>query len=122
MPHPAEERRRHPRIEGDGLPLLLQTDSPEPLRVRDLSASGIAFFSETPVPVMTRVAFVLEFPKADAEFERMEGRGVVVRCERLATALGHFEVALFFQDLSESAQIQLQAYLAEHGAAASQED
>ena len=113
MHNPPEDRRRHPRIEGDGLPLLLQGEQTEPLRVRDISLSGIAFFSEAPVPVMTRVAFILEFPKQNSEPSRLEGSGVVVRCERLASALGHFEVALFFQDLPQNTQQQLRDFLAE---------
>ena len=115
MQPPPEDRRRHPRIEGDGLPLLIQSEQTEPLRVRDLSLSGIAFFSEAPVPVMTRVAFILEFPRPDSEPSRLEGSGVVVRCERLSTALGHFEVALFFQDFPQETQQQLQEFLAERG-------
>lgn len=96
---PAKERRLHPRVQGDGLPLILRegTDS---LRVRDLSESGAAFYSEKPLPVMARVGFTLEFPDENGEQLRADGEGVVVRCERLSSALGHYEVAVFFQDLN----------------------
>jgi hypothetical protein len=70
------------------------------LRVRDLSESGAAFYSEKPLPVMARVGFTLEFPDENGEQLRADGEGVVVRCERLSSALGHYEVAVFFQDLN----------------------
>ena len=95
-PQNPQERRRHTRVQGEGLPLLLQEGS-EPLRVRDLSESGLAFFSDQPVPMMTKVGFRLELPH-DSQSLEAAGEGVVVRCERLSSALGHYEVAVFFQD------------------------
>ncbi|PCH76083.1 MAG: hypothetical protein COB96_07260 [Planctomycetota bacterium] len=96
---PAKERRLHPRVQGDGLPLILREGTAS-LRVRDLSESGAAFYSEQPLPVMARVGFTLEFPDENGEQLRADGEGVVVRCERLSSALGHYEVSVFFQDLN----------------------
>ena len=67
------------------------------MRVRDLSESGLAFFSEEPVPIMTKVGFRLELTQGTEAMEA-RGDGVVVRCERLSSSLGHYEVAVFFQD------------------------
>ena len=107
MNNPATERRQHTRVIGDGLPLILQEGAHTPLRVRDLSESGVAFFSETPVPVMTRVAFTLEIPRPDGDAAFVEGQGVVVRCERLSSSLGHYEVALFVNQLDTEARASI---------------
>jgi hypothetical protein len=103
------ERRRHRRLSVQDLPIVL--DGNLPLRVRDLSQSGACFFSETPLRMMTHVRFSFDFPLADGQVVKAEGEGVVVRCERLSPALGHYEVALFFQDLYPGSASAIQAYL-----------
>ena len=116
-PHPsivtrfAKERRQHPRVLASELPILLQEGSDAPLRIRDLSRSGVAFYSETPIAVMTQVRFAIEFPHREAGSTFSEGEGVVVRCERLASALGHYEIAVFFGEVSKDAAMLIQAYV-----------
>ncbi|MDP7063374.1 MAG: PilZ domain-containing protein [Planctomycetota bacterium] len=103
------ERRRHPRLNVQDLPIIL--DSENPLRVRDLSQSGACFFSETPLRMMTHVRFAFNFQLPDGKTVKAEGEGVVVRCERLSPALGHYEVALFFQDLYPGSPEAIRTYL-----------
>ena len=103
------ERRRHPRTGIQELPIIL--DGQTPLRVRDLSQSGACFFSETPLRMMTHVRFAFDFPLPDGNTARAEGEGVVVRCERLSPALGHYEVALFFQDLYPGSERAIRTFL-----------
>ena len=81
---------------------------------RDLSLSGACFFSESPVRVMTHVRFAFELP---GDRPPIEGEGVVVRCERISPAVGHYEVAIFFQDLPAEAAARLEEYLATLSAA-----
>ncbi|MDA0666213.1 MAG: PilZ domain-containing protein [Planctomycetota bacterium] len=104
-----QERRRHPRTSIQDLPITLDGDTP--LRVRDLSQSGACFFSETPLRMMTHVRFTFDFPLADGTQAHAEGEGVVVRCERISPALGHYEVALFFQDLYPGSDRAIRNYL-----------
>jgi len=104
-----QERRRHPRTSIQDLPITLDGDSP--LRVRDLSQSGACFFSETPLRMMTHVRFSFDFPLPDGSNAHAEGEGVVVRCERISPALGHYEVALFFQDLYPGSDRAIRDYL-----------
>jgi len=104
-----QERRRHHRTSIEDLPITLDGDTA--LRVRDLSQSGACFFSETPLRMMTHVRFSFDFPLADGTQARAEGEGVVVRCERLSSALGHYEVALFFQDLYPGSDRAIRDYL-----------
>jgi hypothetical protein len=107
-PH-GRERRRHPRLRIENLPLSL--DGGGALRVRDLSRSGVCVFSDQPMRMMTHVRFHFRLPrKADAE---VAGTGVVVRCERLSPALGHYEIAIFFQDFESGSEPLLLGYLAE---------
>ena len=101
-----KERRRHPRFAVDNLPVLVGDG--QALRVRDLSRTGACFFSETQVRVMTHVRFLFELPGQDV---KVAGEGVVVRCERISPAVGHYEVALFFQDLDRASEKVLEAYL-----------
>jgi hypothetical protein len=60
---------------------------------------------------MTRVLFTLEIPQTDGDAAFVEGQGVVVRCERLSSSLGHYEVAIFFNDLSAEARSSILAFV-----------
>ena len=107
-PH-GRERRRHPRLRVENLPLSL--DGSGALRVRDLSRSGVCVFSEQPMRMMTHVRFHFSLPHAtEAE---IAGTGVVVRCERVSPAIGHYEVAIFFQDFESGCEKALMGYLAD---------
>lgn len=106
-----QERRRHPRYSVQDLPVLVD-DGSDSLRVRDLSRSGACFFSETPIRMMTHVRFSFALPGAGGD-QVIQGEGVVVRCERISPAVGHYEVALFFQDLADEHITVLENYLSE---------
>ncbi len=111
MPPLEKERRAHPRAKAPELPLTL-IGSDHVLRVRDISQSGVAFYSESPVPLMTRVQFQIALPAGEGEDEHMiTGEGAVVRCERLSPALGHYEIAVFFQHLEKGSLDFLKAYM-----------
>lgn len=106
-----KERRAHPRAKAPELPLTL-IGSDQVLRVRDISQSGVAFYSEAPVPLMTRVQFQIALPAGDGAEEQMViGEGAVVRCERLSPALGHYEIAVFFQHLEKGSLDGLKLYM-----------
>ena len=112
LPH-GRERRRHPRTRLQDLPLTLE--SGRALRVRDLSRSGVCVFSDESMRTMTHVRFAFDLgPEAGGP---VGGDGVVVRCERLSPALGHFEVAIFFQQLDPGASERLTHYLAQQARA-----
>ena len=101
-----KERRRHPRFAVEDLPVVVGDG--DALRVRDLSRSGACFFAEKPIRVMTHVRFVFELPNGSGQ---ISGEGVVVRCERISPAVGHYEVALFFQDVERASVGILESYL-----------
>lgn len=107
-----QERRAHPRVAAPELPLRL-ADGANALRVRDISQSGVAFFSESSIPLWTTVKFELELPGPDGEAQTVRGEGAIVRCDRVSPAVGHYEVAVFFQHLDRDALNNLKAYLRE---------
>ena len=72
-----------------------------------------AFFAEEPIPVMTKVRFSFALPKGDGEPVWIQGEGAVVRCARLAPAIGHYEVAIFFQDLDPAYQKDINSYISQ---------
>ena len=106
-----KERRAHTRTQAPELPLTL-VGSDNVLRVRDISQSGVAFFAESPVPLMTKVHFEIQLPNgAETGLPVVSGEGAVVRCERLSPALGHYEVAIFFQQLEGNSVANLKNYM-----------
>ncbi|MFQ5749187.1 MAG: PilZ domain-containing protein [Planctomycetota bacterium] len=109
-----KERRRHPRVPGGDLPLLLRGDARTPLRIRDLSHAGVAFFSENPMDEMTRVRFAIEFRVPGQASSLASGEGIVVRCQRLSAALDHYEVALFFHELDPGSEALVDAWVQNH--------
>lgn len=113
-PPQGRERRRHPRLQVRDLPLSLEGG--RPLRVRDLSRAGVCVFADEPLRIMTHVRF--RFALGGEAPGEVAGEGVVVRCERLSPALGHFEIAIFFQQLDAGCQPVLDRFLAAQGAPA----
>ena len=77
-----------------------------------MSESGVAFFAEASIPLMTLVEFTLEIPTPEGLSHQIRGQGAVVRCEPLAPSVGHFEVALFFQDLEGDASRWIRDFVA----------
>lgn len=110
LPPGQDERRKHPRVQAQDL-LLRQDGGRTPLRVRDISRSGVSFFTEEPLTIMTRVAFTLEFPASTNESQNVSGEGVVVRCEPISDGLAHYEVAVFFSDLQSGTKDLIQNYV-----------
>ena len=108
MSLPQHERRQHPRAQAEELPLHIGDETESALRVRDLSQSGVAFFCDEAIPMMTAVKVAIEMPGGDL----IQAEGVVVRCERLSPAIGHYEVAIFFQSLNPGALQVIQTYVA----------
>lgn len=106
-PHSGRDRRRHPRHQVANLPVTLEGGPA--LRVRDLSRAGVCVFAETPLRMMTHVRFRFALGEGAGE---VSGEGVVVRCERLSPALGHFEIAIYFQQLDPGAEPRLERFLA----------
>jgi hypothetical protein len=95
------ERRRWERADAD-LPLRFSlNDEKREARVRDLSRAGVCFFLDRPIPLMTVLEVSLEL-RVDGGVRRVGGYGAVVRCEKIAKAVDHYEIAVFMHDMAEA--------------------
>lgn len=109
-PSGGAERRRWARAQSD-LPITVAiSGSADPARVRDVSRAGVCFFFDRPIPMMTVLEVTLEM-KTRAGAQTIRGNGAVVRCERIAKGLDHYEIAVFLHDMPESDRERLEAYV-----------
>ena len=111
------ERRRHPRVRADAPLQLTLKDGTVETRIRDLSSSGIRFPAPSAMPLLSRVQIALELPDAAGGKARefLAITGVVVRCDKTLSAPAPYDTAIYFQDLSDQARLQLTRYLARLG-------
>lgn len=119
-PRPAQpggaERRRWPRAISD-LPITVAVaGSDTPARVRDVSRAGVCFFLDRPIPMMTVLDVVLEVSTRGGR-KKIHGQGAVVRCERIAKGVEHYEIAVFLHDMAESDRELMEAYVGTRPAA-----
>lgn len=62
------------------------------------------------MPEMTAVKIDLEVP-VEGKKEKISGDGAVVRCQRIAQGVEHYEVAVFFTHLRENGKQLLERYV-----------
>lgn len=107
------ERRAHPRASCDGTITIQLADGAHQARLRDVSRAGICFYLDRPLPEMTMLAVRIDLPaRARRAAERIDGRGVVVRCLPIAKALEHYEIAVFLNELGDPQRDRLDAFVA----------
>lgn len=108
------ERRRHPRAQANRPLTVAVGGERREVRLRDLSAGGLCFFSDEAIPEMTMVKVELELPERGdtGEPRPVDARGAVVRCRRVSPLLEHYEIAVFLHDLRESDAERLAAFVA----------
>jgi len=107
------ERRRHPRVRSDAPLQLTLKDRTVETRIRDLSSSGIRFPAPAAMPLLSRVQIALELPGAEGSKTRdfLSITGVVVRCDKALPGDAPYDTAIYFENLSEQARLQLARYL-----------
>jgi hypothetical protein len=102
------ERRRWPRANAD-LPVNIAIDgATHRARVRDVSRAGVCFYLERSVPLMTVLGVELD-ASAVASGSAIRGHGAVVRCAKISPHVSHYEIAVFFHDMSDSDRATLDA-------------
>lgn len=102
------ERRRWPRADAD-IPVAISLDGVvHQARVRDVSRAGVCFYLDRPAPLMTVLGVELDAHQA-GEGRKIRGQGAVVRCEKISPHVSHYEIAVFFHDMSESDRATLDA-------------
>jgi hypothetical protein len=105
-----KERRRWARASADWPISLSLDDGTFEARVRDISQAGVCFFLDRPVPMMTVLRIDLDLPVENGK-RMVQGRGVVVRCERISERIEHYEIAVFLDDLAQPDREVLAAYV-----------
>jgi hypothetical protein len=107
------ERRAHPRAPCDCSITIQLDDGPHRARLRDVSRAGLCFFLDRPVPEMTLLSVRIDLPAVGrGEPGRIDGRGVVVRCQPISRQVDHYEVAVFLNELSQSERDLLDEFVA----------
>ena len=114
----ADERRSFPRITDEGLPLKLNVgDFDAMTHTLNLSASGLYCKVDRALPLMSRVKLVLMVPetsKDDKALKNLEVDGVVVREHPVIIdgQIKHYDVAIFFENLSPKNREMIATYIA----------
>ena len=106
----AQERRIFPRIDDQGLSLELKTGDFDTItHTMNISASGLYCKIDREIPLMSRVNLMLMLPDSKG----VEVSGVVVREHPVIIdgVTKHYDVAIFFDDLSSKNREAISSYI-----------
>lgn len=116
--HNPSERRTHPRLKKS---LSLKVKSPTfdlVAETQNISLSGVYCQLNRKIELMSKVAITLLLPvrlKTNKVVTRtLKCEGVVVRVEQAQEAKGKFNIAVFFNNLTTTAQNSLKLYIESH--------
>lgn len=108
---PGSERRRWTRAIADLPVSVALSGGRSEARLRDISRAGLCFFLDRPIPLMTVLQLSVALPMANG-VRHVNGQGAVVRCERIAKGVEHYEVAVFLHEMAEADRRTIEAYVA----------
>lgn len=109
-PKDGADRRRWTRANAD-LPITLFLAAGKcEARIRDLSRSGVCFFLDRPIPMMTVLQMSFALRVKDG-LRHVNGYGAVVRCEKISKAIDHYEIALFLHEMAEADRRAIEEYV-----------
>ena len=110
----SEERRKLPRIKDEGLSLKLEGFDAV-THTLNISPSGVYCKVDKELPLMSRVKLILMIPDPAKEgaLKDLEVNGVVVRQHPVTIdgIIKHYDVAIFFEDLSEKDKEVIAGYI-----------
>ncbi len=102
------EKRKFPRIE-KALDLKIESIGCEQIIVgitKNLSCNGVLCHVDKVIPEMTRIEMVLKLPDGNVLC-----RGTVVRVEKNFSGDNSYDVAIFFDELPESAKKKIEDFV-----------
>lgn len=114
-----QERRKFPRIEDDSLSVKLEGfDSIT--HTLNISPTGVYCKVDKELPLMSRVKLMLIVPDASKDkgaVKNIEVSGIVVREHPVIIdgVIKHYDIAIFFEDLSPSDKEIISAYISKKG-------
>lgn len=107
---PGRERRQHRRARADW-PVTVEIDgSLHEAKIRDVSHTGVCFFLDRPIGEMTLLHVEFDLP-VESGIRRIRGKGAVVRCERIARNLEHYEIAVFMHEMAPPDRWTIDSYV-----------
>ena len=97
-----KEKRGTPRIE-EKLPIkVMEGDYCTVVETKNISASGVYFTTDKPIPLMSKVMITLLLPTNMGKNTKIECNGTVVRIVPIAARNKTVhETAIFFDDITE---------------------
>ncbi len=100
-----EEKRKTPRVE-EKLPLKVKEgDYRAVVETKNISATGVYFTTEKPLPLMSKVSVTLLLPTHAARNTKVECSGTVVRIIPVPSQEKTiYETAIFFDDITDRAK------------------
>jgi len=112
----SQERRKFPRVKDEYLSLKLRLDDFDSItHTMNISSSGVYCKLDKEIPLMSRVKLMLMIPDSIKEgiLKKLEVNGVVVRQHPVTIdgAIKHYDVAIFFEDLSEKDKAIIAGYI-----------
>jgi hypothetical protein len=107
------EKRRMPRIE-DKLPIkIMEGDYCTVVETKNISASGVYFATDKPLPLMSKVLITLLLPTTSGKNAKIECNGTVVRVAPITNQPKTiYETAIFFDDITEKTKSAISRYVA----------
>lgn len=102
----SQERRKFPRVQDESLSLKLRLDDFDSItHTMNISSSGVYCKLDKELPLMSRVKLMLMIPDPvkDGNLKNLAVNGIVVRQHPVVIdgVTKHYDVAIFFEDLSE---------------------
>ncbi|MEO0651050.1 MAG: PilZ domain-containing protein [Planctomycetota bacterium] len=105
------EQRKHPRARAEWSARIAVEGGFTEVQLRDVSAAGVCFFSDQPIPELTLLGLHLDVPEPNGGQRAVDARGAVVRCEPISPHLEHYEVAVFLNDIASEDRQALADYV-----------
>ena len=78
--------------------------------MRDVSRAGVCFFLDRPIPLMTVLELSMSLRVKDG-VRKVGGFGAVVRCDKIAKAVDHYEIAVFLHEMAEADRNAIEEYV-----------
>ena len=112
----SQDRRKFPRVKDECLSLKLRLDDFDSItHTMNISSSGVYCKLDKELPLMSRIRLMLMIPDPAKEgaLKDLEVDGVVVRQHPVTIdgVIKHYDVAIFFEDLSEKDKEIISGYI-----------
>ena len=104
------ERRKHPRKRVEWPVSIETSEGRYSARVRDVSEAGVCFFIDHPIEEMSVLKVELDLKLKKGQ-RRIVAQGAVVRCEKIALSVDHYEIAVFLHDMAAPDRETVAAYV-----------